>query len=141
MFLDKDLIRPDLMIAGEVIRRKEMLIKQEIELKNLFIEKNNIEAKIEKLTKEIVSSNVLAFSKTPRDYNEILGILKNFLNRNNYRWVDLMFYALCPADKFYSHPHVNIKIFLFGKREFILNNIEEITRRIVTGDRWIIEKD
>jgi len=127
-------------MAGRVIRSKEMLIQQEIELKDLFTDKHNIEAKIEKLTKELVSSNVLAFSKTPRDYNEILGILKNFLNRNNYRWVDLMFYALYPVDRFNFHPHVGIKIFVFGEREFILNHIEEIARRIVKGDRWIIEK-
>jgi hypothetical protein len=110
---------------------------REIILESLLTTNRVIEAEIKKRTNELVLSETLNFWKSPRDYHEILGILNKFLNENSFRWVDLTLcflrYTIRPA----IFPHPKIMIFLFGKRNFILKNIKEISGRIVAGDRWM----
>jgi len=103
-----------------------MITEEEKRLKDIFISLRSLKAEAEELTTKLVFPGVLCFSKIPRNYDEILKILKDFLKKNNSEWVNIMFYAECPVDGYNIHPHVNIKIFLFGRRRFILRNIKEI---------------
>ncbi len=136
------------MMAGEVIRRKEMKTLNELKLKNLLRKEKGMfgafmfKEKIQKLTNELVSSESFYFSKTPRNYHKVLEILKKFLDQHHSRWISLTFcfYTSYQAYESAFHPfhsHVNISIFLFGKRDFILRNIKEISGRIVAGNKWI----
>jgi hypothetical protein len=116
-----------------------MRTSKEIRLKNLFQANKTIEVEIEKFTNELVPSESFYFSKTPRNYHKVLETLKKFLDKHHSRWVSVIFYDYTPhpADESAVHPHVNISIFLLGKREFILKNIKEISGRIVAGNKWM----
>jgi len=129
------------MMAGEVMKGgKKMKLAREIVLKNLLATEQVIEVEIKKLTNQLVSSETLCFQKSPRDYHEILGILNKFLDKNSFRWIDLTLCFLCDTIQPPLFPHSKTKIFLFGKRKFILRNIKEIVGRIVNGKRWIGEE-
>lgn len=117
-----------------------MITRQEIILKDFFTIRQFLEIEILKYINEIVCSKTLYFHKVPRNYTEILEILNNFLKGNSFRWVDLTFYALDPPDKCSTHPHAKIGIFLFGKSKIILENIKEISGRIVSGNWWMNKK-
>ena len=117
-----------------------MNVPEETILKNIFVTEKALKRDAKKYTDKLVVSKVFCFSKTPRDYNEISGILERFLKQIDFRWVNLMFYAQSSLDGSSVHPHAQIKIFVFGKRMFILENIKDITKRIVAGDRWMEDK-
>ena len=106
-----------------------MATTKEIRLKDLFLTKQVIDTKIQKLTNQLVVLGILRFWKNP-SYHEVLEALKNFLDKNNFRWVDITF----------AFPFPKIRIFLFGKRKLILKNIREIAGRVVAKDEWTREE-
>ena len=112
-----------------------MLTGEEMKLKKLYIKKKKIENKIVECEGQLVLSETLIVWKHPIDFQEILDILKSFLNRNNYTWFDITLHSLNPANDFAFFPNRNsrFRIYLFGKKMFILRNIEEIVQRIVHG--------
>ncbi len=115
------------------------MIKKEIELKNLLIEKDKIEVKIEKRTNKLILSQKISFSKKP-NYEDVLVALQFFLNSNSFRWIDLEFSFLFYSHKPVGHIHFKIKMFLFGKRKSILKKIREIAGRIVAMHEWTGEE-
>ena len=58
------------------------------------------------------------------------------LYNNGFRWVNLEFSFSYKLDEFADGPNIKIKFFLFGRSEFICENIREIVGRIVAGNEW-----
>jgi len=119
-----------------------MIIKREAELKELYIEKKNIEKKIAKDTNILVCSKPIPFYKDLEhiEYKDVLATLRRSLRYNSFRWLDLTLSFPVPTNKPDRYHHTNtpkIQIFVFGKKRFILENIEEISRRIINGERWV----
>ena len=112
-----------------------MTIRKEIELKNLLTTNKIIQEEIEKRMNKLVSSQELYFSKKP-NYKDILKILQDSLDNNNFRWVNLEFSFSYKLDQSADGFNIKIKFFLFGRSKFICENIREIVGRIVTGDEW-----
>ena len=130
------------MMAGEVIGEKKMKAsRNEQILKELLQEEKDIQKKREKLTNKLVLSGTLKLWKHPISYSEILGILEVFLNRNSHRWVDIEFCSL-NTDNYITglHNNYNYTIYLFGRRKFILKNIEEIVGRIANQKTEIMDE-
>ncbi|HZI95829.1 MAG TPA: hypothetical protein VFD40_01430, partial [Candidatus Paceibacterota bacterium] len=129
-------------MAGKVIKEEEMIRKIEVELKELYIEKKNIEKEITKRTNKLVCSQPIFFYKDLEhiEYKDVLATLRRSLRYNCFRWLDLTLSFPVPTDKPDRYNHTNtpkIQIFLFGKKELILEKIEEISERIVNGKRWV----
>ena len=118
-----------------------MIIKKEIEIKELYIEKKNIEKKIAKDIDILVYSQPISFYKDLEhiEYKDVLATLKRSLRYNSFRWIDLtLSFPVSTNGSRYNHKSTpKIQIFVFGKKEFILEKIEEISERIVNGKRWI----
>ena len=119
-----------------------MIIKREAELKELYIEKKNIEKEITKRTNKLVCSQPISFYKDLEhiEYKDVLATLRRSLRYNSFRWLDLTLSFPVPTDKQLCYHHTStpkIQIFVFGKKRFILENIEEISRRIINGERWV----
>ena len=112
-----------------------MNIPEETILKNIFVAEKALKRDAKKYTDKLVLSKVFCFSKTPRDHDEFLEIVKNCLNKHNFRWFNLTFIFPHPANQSITYP--SPKTFLFGKKRFILKNIEKIIEKIITGSRWI----
>jgi len=121
-------------------RKGEERTIREVRLKNLLITKKVIEeaveAQIRKSINQLVLSEALYFPRDKKNYHWILGILKKFLDKNSSRWVNLAFYSRNPGSRFVVPADSTQKIFLFGKRTFILRHIREIAGRIVAGNEW-----
>ena len=119
-----------------------MIIKKEAELKEMYIEKKNIEKKITKRTNKLVHSQPISFYKDLEhiEYKDVLATLRRSLRYNGFRWLDLTLSFPVPTNKPDRYHHTStskIQIFVFGKKELILEKIEEITERIVNGKRWV----
>jgi len=130
------------MMAGEVIGEKKMKAsRNEQILKELLQEEKDIQKKREKLTNKLVLSGTLKLWKHPISHREILGILEVFLNRNSHRWVDIEFCSL-NGDNYITglHNNYNYIIYLFGRRKFILKNIEEIVEKIANQKTEIMDE-
>ena len=115
----------------EVRLKRLFATRQVIDAIKQVIDMNEqvIDTKIQKLTNKLVLSEVFFFPEKP-SYPEVLEVLKNFLEQNRCRWVNLTF----------AVPYFKIRIFVFGKKKFILDNVKEITGRILAGDRWMGEE-
>ncbi len=120
-----------------------MIIKREIELKELYIEKENIEKKIAKDTNILVCSKPIPFYKDLEhiEYKDVLATLRRSLRYNCFRWLDLtLSFPPVPTNKANRYHHTStpkIQIFVFGKKELILKEIEKISERIVNRKRWV----
>jgi len=126
---------PDPVMAGMGTERKEIMITREARLKNFLITDKVIQEEIERRMNKLVSSQEFYFSKKP-NYKDILKILQDSLNNNNFRWVNLEFSFSYKFDQSADGSNIKIKFFLFGRSKFICENIREIVGRIVTGDEW-----
>jgi len=114
--------------------KKEIRLKSLSEMKEIL--NKIIEAEIQKLTKELVLSQKISLWEKP-NHSNILEVLQDVLNHTSFRWVDLEIYFLIKTKKPILYPRrTKTKIFVFGNRKFIIENIEEIAGRIMHRKVW-----
>ncbi len=118
-----------------------MRISREDRLKNLFTTKQVIEEEIQKDTNKLVFSQEIFIHWEKPNYNDVLGLLQDFLSRISFRWVDLEISFFLKAKKsMIDSPGIKTQVFVFGNRRFILKNIKEVTGRIIHGKIWITKE-
>jgi len=119
-----------------------MLTKKEFDLKKLFVKEEEIRKEIGELTNKLLLSASISVWKHPLNFEEILYALKTFLNCNSYKWFEITISSLNVANQFDCFPMGNFpfRIYLFGEKRFILQNIEKIVDLIVHGHRKKMEK-
>jgi len=113
---------------------------EEIRLKALLTADEILQGEIKKRTKKMVLSKDFYIERSKSNYRTTLGILKNCLDENKSLWLDLAFCYKNPVSQFLVHSDAKPKIFLFGRRDFILEHIQEIVGRILAGNRWVVKK-
>src|SRR5680860_843803 len=104
-----------------------MIRRIEVELKELYIEKKNIEKEITKRINKLVCSQPISFYKDLEhiEHKDVLATLRRSLRYNCFRWLDLTLSFPVSTDKpdRYNHTSTSkIQIFVFGKREIIIQD-------------------
>ncbi len=103
-------------------RRKEIKMSYKSKLRDLLRKERALQEEKQELLRPIVSAQTITVYKIPKTEKELSELMKKVLNNGKCSWLDLRIVNISGND-----------IFIFGRRRFILSNLEKIAKIIETG--------